>query len=86
VLSRTFAAALPLLTEQFNADLHEQEQSLTHLGHSIDEVSAVLPACSAGASRMLQTTRLLLCLVAGIFAVHGCYLAVGSRLGPAVTG
>jgi hypothetical protein len=82
VLNRTFASALPLLTEQLEADLNEQEQSLTHLGQSIDEVSAVLPACSAGASHMLQTTRLLLCLVAGIFAVHGGYLALGSRLGP----
>jgi hypothetical protein len=82
VLTRTFSSALPLLTEQVDADLNEQEQSLTHLGQSIDEVSAVLPACSAGAARMLQTTRLLLGLVAGIFAVHGGYLALGSRLGP----
>jgi chromosome segregation ATPase len=81
-LTRTFAAALPLLTDQLEDELLRQEQSLTRLGESIDEVSATLPACAHGASRLLQTTRLLLGLVAAIFALHGGSLTLGPRLGP----
>ncbi|HZY86984.1 MAG TPA: hypothetical protein VFE78_19270 [Gemmataceae bacterium] len=79
LLSRTFASALPLLTEQLEAELQAQEDSLTHLGAGIDEVSAVLPACSDSAAHILQTTRLLLALVALVFGVHGLYLIVDAR-------
>jgi len=79
LLSRTFASALPLLTEQLEAELQTQEDSLTQLGAGIDEVSAVLPACSDSAAYVLQTTRLLLALVALIFGVHGLYLIVDVR-------
>jgi chromosome segregation ATPase len=82
LLSKTFTAALPLLTEELEEELHQQEQSLADLGTSIDEVSAVLPACGQGASRILQMTRLLLGLVAAIFALHGGHLVLSSRLGP----
>ena len=71
-----FLAALEL------AGIAWQQQLLTRLGQSIDEVSATLPACARGASRLLQTTRLLLGLVAAIFALHGASLALGPRLGP----
>jgi chromosome segregation ATPase len=81
VLTQTFAAALPLLTDELERELLRQEQSLTRLGDSIDEVSEALPACSRSATRLLQTTRLLLGLVAVIFALHGGYLAAGTRLG-----
>jgi uncharacterized phage infection (PIP) family protein YhgE len=79
LLSRTFASALPLLTEQLETELQAQEDSLAQLGAGIDEVSAVLPACSDSAAHILQTTRLLLSLVALVFGVHGLYLIVDPR-------
>jgi hypothetical protein len=62
-------------------ELLQQEQSLTHLGESIDQVNAGLPACARGASRLLETTRLLLGLMAAIFGLHGGFLALGARIG-----
>jgi hypothetical protein len=85
-LIRTFASVLPLLTEQLEDELQEQERSLTHLGSSIDEVSAALPACEQTATRILTMSRLLMVLVAGIFGLHGGYLCLGSRLGPQYSG
>jgi uncharacterized phage infection (PIP) family protein YhgE len=86
VLIRTFASVLPVLTEELEEELHQQEQSLTNLGTSIDEVSAALPACEQTATRILTMSRLLMVLVAGIFGLHGAYLCLGSRLGPAYSG
>ncbi len=82
VLIRTFAAVLPVLTEELESDLQDQEYSLANLGTSIDDFGAALPACEQTATRVLTMTRLLLCLVAGIFALHGGYLVLGSKLGP----
>jgi DNA repair exonuclease SbcCD ATPase subunit len=81
VLSRTFSAALPLLTEQLEMELGDQEQALTNLGDSIDDVNAALPAYARTASGILRTTRLLLMLMAGIFGLHGSYLILSARLG-----
>jgi chromosome segregation ATPase len=78
-LSRTVSAALPLLTEQLEQDLHEQEQSLANLGGGIDDVTASLPGLAARASGLLQTTRFLLLLLAGAFALHGAHLVLSER-------
>ncbi len=82
-MSRTISATLPLLTEQLEQDLQEQEQSLTSLGEGIDEVTGVLPGAADTASRLVQTTRLLLCLLALVFAFHGAYLVLSERVQPA---
>jgi chromosome segregation ATPase len=81
LLSRTFSAALPLLTEQLEMELDDQEQALTNLDDSINDVRDALPACAKSASRILQTTRLLLLMMAAIFALHGGYLMLSARLG-----
>jgi hypothetical protein len=80
-LSRTLAAALPLLTDELENELIDQEQSLGELGDGIDEVSETLPDAGRTAARVLQTSRLLLTLMGGVFAVHGVSLAFGVRLG-----
>jgi uncharacterized phage infection (PIP) family protein YhgE len=85
ILVRTFAGVLPLLTEELESELLEQERSLANLGTSIDEVSAALPACEETASRILTMSRWLMVLVASIFGLHGGYLCLGSRLGPQYT-
>jgi flagellar biosynthesis chaperone FliJ len=81
VLSRTFSSALPLLTEQLEMELDDQEQALTNLGDSINDANAALPVCARSASNILQTTRLLLMLMASIFGLHGGYLMLSVRLG-----
>jgi DNA repair exonuclease SbcCD ATPase subunit len=80
-LTKAFAAALPLLTEQMGEHLEQQERSLAELGDSIDHVSESMPAVSQGASRLLLTTRWLLCLVALTVSLHAAYLLLGARLG-----
>jgi uncharacterized phage infection (PIP) family protein YhgE len=80
VLSRTFSAALPLLTEQLEMELDDQEQALTNLDESIADVRESLPGVARNASNILQTTRLLLVLMSAIFALHGSHLVLSSRL------
>jgi methyl-accepting chemotaxis protein len=76
VLSRTISAALPLLTEQLEMELDDQERALTNLDESIDDVRESLPSYARSATNILQTTRLLLLLMAAIFVLHGGYLIV----------
>jgi hypothetical protein len=85
-LTKAFAAALPLLTEQLEEHLVQQERSLAELGDSIDHVSESMPAVSQGASRLLLTTRWLLCLVALVVSLHAAYLVLGARLGTQYSG
>jgi methyl-accepting chemotaxis protein len=80
LLSRTISAALPLLAEQLEMELDDQERALTSLDDSINDVHDVLPRLARGASNILQTTRLLLLLLAAIFGLHGGYLIAGARM------
>lgn len=86
LLSRTFSAALPLLTEQLEIELSDQEKALSNLDDSINEVREALPHYAYGATNILHTTRLLLLLMAAIFGLHGSYLVVSSRMGRRYTG
>lgn len=81
MLSRTISAALPLLTEQLEMELGDQEQALANLDDSIHDVREALPSYACGASNILRTTRLLLLLMSGIFGLHGGYLIAAARLG-----
>jgi len=81
VLSRTFSSALPLLTEQLEMELDDQELALSNLGDSIDDVRVSLPSYGQSASGILYTTKLLLALMAAIFGLHGGYLVLSARLG-----
>jgi uncharacterized phage infection (PIP) family protein YhgE len=79
-LTEEFADRLPQLTHHLDGQLREQEESFNELGQSLDEVSAALPAYARTAVRLVQATRLLLWLVAGIVGLHGAYLIVSTRL------
>jgi DNA repair exonuclease SbcCD ATPase subunit len=76
-LTTLFARALPVLLEQMEEGLSQQESSLGELGDSIDRVSEVVPAASRSASRLLLLTRLLLGLVALTVGLHAGYLLLG---------
>ena len=79
ITAKALSAAVPLITDQIDDDLADQERSLHHLGNSIDSVSEVLPDISRTASGLLQTMRLLMALVALVFALHGSYLILTAR-------
>lgn len=81
MLSRTISAALPLLTEQLEMELDDQEQALSDLDDSINDVRDALPSCARSASNILRTTRLLLLLMSAIFGLHGGYLMANARMG-----
>ena len=73
---------LPEFTEGLDRQLAEQETALGDLGESLDQMGDGLPAYADTTSRLLQTARLLLWLVAGIVCLHGVYLILSVRLGP----
>jgi uncharacterized phage infection (PIP) family protein YhgE len=80
-LAETFATILPLVTDQLDYRLDEEESTLTDLGQSLQEVRNALPAYAQTTSRLIQTGRLLVWLVAAIVGLHGCYLMLSVRMG-----
>jgi hypothetical protein len=77
----TFAALLPLITDQLDSRLDEEDHTLRELGQSLDEVGMALPSYAHTTSRLLQTGRLLAWLVAAIVGLHGAYLMLSARMG-----
>jgi len=80
-LAESFGLMLPLLTDQLDARLDEEERALGDLGESLEEVHAALPAYQRTTSHVLQSGRVLAWLVAAIAGLHGCYLMLSARLG-----
>jgi hypothetical protein len=82
VLAEAFAALLPLFTDQLDVRLDEQEQALSALGTSLDDVGTALPVYGETAAQLLRLGRLLAWLVAGLVGLHGVSLLASSRRGP----
>ena len=80
-LAESFAAILPLVTDQLDSRLDEEEETLADLGQSLQEVGNALPVYAHTTSRLIQTGRVLAWLVAGIVGLHGCYLMLSIRMG-----
>jgi hypothetical protein len=80
-IADTFAVMLPLVTDQLDGRLEEEDQTLDELGQSLDEVSSALPTYERAAKRLLHTGRLLAWLAAAIVGLHGCYLVLSVRIG-----
>jgi ABC-type transporter Mla subunit MlaD len=80
-LAESFAAVLPLVTDQLDGRLDEEEETLADLGQSLQEVGDALPAYAHTTSRLIQTGRILAWLVAGIVGLHGWYLILSVRIG-----
>ncbi len=78
-LTTLFAEALPVLLEQMEEGLRQQEESLAELGDSIDRVSEAVPVAGQTAGRLLGITRALLSVVALLVGLHAGYLLVGGR-------
>jgi hypothetical protein len=85
-LAETFAAMLPLLTEQLDSRLAEEEHALDELDGSLREARTVLPVYAQSTAHVLQSGRLLAWLGATIAAMHGVYLLMSARLGRRYSG
>jgi chromosome segregation ATPase len=85
-LADTFSIMLPLVTDQLDGRLDEEERTLMDLGRNLDDVGQALPAYAATASRLLVTGRLLAWLLAAILGLHGCYMTVASCVRNAARG
>jgi hypothetical protein len=81
LIAETFAAALPILTEQLDHRLAEEEHALNELEASLKEVRAALPVYQRTADQMAASGRLLAWLTAAVVGLHGCYLGASIRLG-----
>jgi uncharacterized phage infection (PIP) family protein YhgE len=81
VLADSFATLLPLLTDQLDTRLDEEENALRDLEQSLGEVQGALPAYSRTAQDVVLAGRWLAWLVAAIAALHGVYLILSARLG-----
>lgn len=73
-LTSMFAQSLPVLLQQLESGLEQQEESLANLGDSIDQVSEAIPGAAQTTRRLLRMIRLLLLLVAITVLVHAGYL------------
>jgi hypothetical protein len=80
-LAELFAAMLPLLSEQFDSRLAEEEQALAELESSLDEVQSCLPVYAQMMVNVLEAGRWLAWLGATIAGMHGGYLMLTARLG-----
>lgn len=80
-LGESFAVMVPLLSEQIEGQLQEQDRGLVALRESIDEVGDLLPAYGTTMARLFQVGRLLAWLVAAIICLHGTYLLLSARIG-----
>lgn len=81
LIAETFAAALPILTEQLDHRLAEEEHALDELEVSLKEVRTALPIYQRTADQMAAAGRLLAWLTAAVVGLHGCYLGASIRLG-----
>ncbi len=77
-LGETFATLAPLYTDQVSRSLEDQEQSLAELEQSVAEVGAVVPAAARTTVQVVDLSRLLLALIAGLTAVHGAWVVVNN--------
>lgn len=80
-LAESFAALLPVVTDQLDNRLDEEGHALQEMEQSLGEVQQSLPVYSRTTQQVIRAGRWLSWLMAAIAAVHGGYLILGSRLG-----
>lgn len=73
-LAETFALMVPLITDQLDSQLKEQEKTLNDLELSLDEVSDTVPTFKRSALDLLTTGRVLIWLIAAAVGLHGGFL------------
>ncbi len=79
VLVESFAALMPLLTDQLDSRLDEEDHALSELEASLREVQAVLPVYARTTGQVVEAGRWLAWLVALLIGLHGVYLMISAR-------
>ena len=80
-LAESFAVLLPLMTDQLDSRLDEEENALQDMEQSLGEVQKTLPVYERTTQHVIQAGRILSWLMAALAAVHGVYLMLSVRLG-----
>lgn len=81
LLADAFTALLPVITDQLDVRLDEEERALEDLGQSLTDVREAMPVYAQTTSRLLLTGRLLAWLAAAVVGLHGCHLLLSARMG-----
>jgi hypothetical protein len=79
-IADTLSLMLPLMTDQLDGRLDEEDRTLTDLGRNLDDVGRQLPAYEHSATQFFGAGRVLACLAAAIVGLHGFYLTFYSLL------
>jgi len=75
-LAENFATMTPLLIQQIDAQMEEQQRTLTDLETSLDDVGDSIPSYKHSAMDLVFAGRLLAFLFAGLVGLHGAFVAV----------
>jgi hypothetical protein len=73
-LAEDFAASAPLLIQQIDTQMAEQQRSLTDLEKSLDDVGDSIPSYKRSAMDLVFAGRLLAFLFAGLVGLHGAFV------------
>lgn len=73
-LADTFAATVPVFTDEVVVRLDEQEKALADMERSLDDARSVIPAYKRSARDVVSAGRLLAWLVAALIGLHGTFL------------
>jgi hypothetical protein len=74
-----FVALLPLVSEQLDDQLDEEDQALADLGQGLAQVRGALPNYLNMTVRLFGIGRMLSWLLAGIVGLHGGYSILSAR-------
>jgi hypothetical protein len=73
-LAEDFAASAPLLIQQIDTQMAEQQRSLTDLEKSLDDAGDSIPTYKRSAMDLVFAGRLLAFLFAGLVGLHGAFV------------
>jgi septation ring formation regulator EzrA len=73
-LAETFALTAPMLVQQIETQMAEQERSLTDLEKSLDDVGDSIPTYKSSAMELAFAGRLLAFLIAGLVGLHATFV------------
>ncbi|HLW65568.1 MAG TPA: hypothetical protein VKS79_09640 [Gemmataceae bacterium] len=75
-MAENFAIMAPMLIQQIDTQMAEQQRSLTDLEKSLDDVGDSIPSYKRSAMDLVFAGRLLAFLFAGLVGLHGGFVAV----------
>jgi ABC-type transporter Mla subunit MlaD len=80
-LAESFSTMLPMMTDQLDSRLEEEQGALNDLDHSLQSVQEALPSYGQSASTVVALGRWLAWLGAAVVGLHGVHLLLSVRFG-----